>query len=52
MPYGGFAVLTDTDAQAIVAYLRSLPPVVHQVNAPTKPGEPATGPYMTVMMPK
>ena len=52
MPYGGFAVLTDADAQAIVAYLRSLPSAVHQVTAPTKPGEPAKAPYMTVTMPK
>jgi mono/diheme cytochrome c family protein len=52
MPYGDFAALTDDDAQAVVAYLRSLTPVRHAVPAPVKPGETPPGPYMTVVMPK
>ncbi len=51
MPYGDFAALTDDDAHAIVAYLRTLPPTVHAVTEPTKPGEKATAPYMTVIVP-
>jgi mono/diheme cytochrome c family protein len=52
MPYGNFAALTDHDARAIVAYLRSLPPVRHAVPGPIKPGEKAPAPYMTVVMPQ
>ena len=52
MPYNDFAALTDADARAIVAYLRSLPPVVHAVSAATVPGETPKAPYMTVVMPK
>ena len=52
MPYAGFAALTDDDAAAIVAFLRTLPPTKHSVVGPTKPGETAPGPYMTVVMPK
>lgn len=52
MPYAGFATLTDDDAAAIVAFLRTLPPTKHAVVGPTKPGEKAPGPYMTVVMPK
>lgn len=51
MPYAGFAHLTDSDVEAIVAYLRTLPPVAHQVTAPVAPGEKATAAYMTVVMP-
>jgi mono/diheme cytochrome c family protein len=44
MPYMNFAQLTDEDAQAIVAYLRSLPPVVHAEPTPLPPGTQVTGP--------
>jgi mono/diheme cytochrome c family protein len=37
MPYYQFAPLSDGDAQAIVAYLRSLPAVKHAVKEPTMP---------------
>ena len=33
MPYYQYANLTDDDAKAIVAYLRQLPPIVHQEKA-------------------
>lgn len=51
MPYGDFAALTDQDARAIVAYLRTLQPVRHAVPGPTKPGDKASAPYMTVVLP-
>ena len=43
MPYANFSRLTDEDVQAIVAYLRSLPPVVHEEPAPVPPGEAYAG---------
>jgi hypothetical protein len=52
MPYNDFAGLTDADKQAVAAYLLSLPPIPRAVPSPTKPGEAATAPYMTVVMPK
>ncbi|MBX5472869.1 MAG: c-type cytochrome [Acetobacteraceae bacterium] len=51
MPYRNFSVLTDRDARAIVAYLRTLPPVRHAVPQPVPPGEKASAPYMAVVMP-
>ena len=43
MPWGNYGDLTDEDAYAIAAYLKSLPPI-HHVNLPRiPPGEPATG---------
>lgn len=41
MPYQDFARLTDADAQAIAAYLKSLPPVSHKVPGPFGPGQKA-----------
>ena len=37
MPYHAFANLTPQDAQAIVAFLRSIPPVEHKVAGPFGP---------------
>jgi mono/diheme cytochrome c family protein len=37
MPYHGFANLTAADVQAIVAFLRSIPPVQHKVAGPFGP---------------
>ena len=51
MPYNDFAALTPADQHAIAAFLQSLPPIKNAVPAPTKPGEKATAPYMTVIMP-
>jgi mono/diheme cytochrome c family protein len=50
MPYSNFATLTDEDVRAIVAYLRSIPPVVHQEPGPVPPGEQYAG-AMLVMPP-
>lgn len=42
MPYPSFAHLTDQDTAAIVAFLRSLPPVKNQVPGPFGPNDKAT----------
>ena len=39
MPYHAFANLTPQDAQAIVAFLRSLPPILNKVPGPFGPTE-------------
>jgi mono/diheme cytochrome c family protein len=39
MPWMNLAHLTNEDLDAIVAYLRSLPPIVHAEPAPTPPGQ-------------
>jgi mono/diheme cytochrome c family protein len=51
MPWPSYAVLTPEDAQAIAAYLKSLPPVKFAVPADVKPGGRATAPYLTVVSP-
>ena len=42
MPYPSFAHLTDEDAQAIAAFLKSLPPVKNNVPGPFGPKDKAT----------
>jgi mono/diheme cytochrome c family protein len=49
MPWRGLAALTQSDALAIVAYLRSLPPVTNKVAGPFGPGETPTTLVMTVL---
>jgi mono/diheme cytochrome c family protein len=49
MPWRGLAHLTRSDALAIAAYLKSLPPVSNQVAGPFGPGEPPTVFVMTVL---
>jgi mono/diheme cytochrome c family protein len=39
MPYHSFSYLSKDDVAAIVAFLRSVPPVKHAVEGPFKPGE-------------
>jgi mono/diheme cytochrome c family protein len=51
MPVPNFAHMTDADAQAIVAYLRSIPPVKHMEPAAVPPGGKATGAVMVVPPP-
>jgi mono/diheme cytochrome c family protein len=46
MPWGAYSRMTDADARAIVAYLRSLPPVSHRVPDSVEPGTPAPSPYV------
>jgi cytochrome c553 len=47
----GYAALTDEDALAIAAYLKSLPPVANDVPGPFGPGEPSGGFVMKVVAP-
>jgi mono/diheme cytochrome c family protein len=42
MPWRGYANLTESDAAAITAYLKSLPAVEHQVPGPFGPDETLT----------
>lgn len=50
MPWRNFANLTPGDAQAVAAYLQSLPPSDHRAPGPTTAAR-ATSPYMTVRVP-
>jgi mono/diheme cytochrome c family protein len=43
MPWPDFANLTDEDAHAVAAYLKSLPPVRHKVPDPLPPGVTPAG---------
>src|ERR1700756_1627751 len=51
MPWHAFANLTPQDAQAIVAFLRSLPPVKNKVPGPFGPTEKPTGFVMKIVPP-
>lgn len=46
MPWPGYAKLSDDDATAIVAYLRSIPPIHHRVPADVEPGEKTAEPFI------
>ena len=39
MNYAAFTYMTKEDVAAVVAYLRSIPPVKNEVPGPFKPGE-------------
>jgi mono/diheme cytochrome c family protein len=51
MPYHAFANLTAQDVQAIVAFLRSVPPVQHKVEGPFGPTQAPTVFIMKVVPP-
>jgi mono/diheme cytochrome c family protein len=51
MPWQAFSRLTDEDAYAIAAYLKSLPPVPNKVLGPFGPNETPTGFVMKVVPP-
>ena len=52
MPYKNYGRLTDADASALAAYLKSLKPIVNRVPAIVGPSEKATAPYLSVVMPQ
>jgi mono/diheme cytochrome c family protein len=52
MPWMSFAGLSDDDAAAIAAYLKSLPPVKNAVPPLAGPGEKPPAPYLTIVMPQ
>ena len=51
MPWHAFANLTKQDVDAIVAYLRSLPPVANKVPGPFGPSETPTSFVMKIVPP-
>ncbi|MBY5523064.1 c-type cytochrome [Rhizobium leguminosarum] len=51
MPWAALAELTDSDAGAIAAYLKSLPPVSNKVPGPFGPGEAPTSFVMKIVEP-
>ena len=51
MPYHNYAKLTDADASALAAYLKSLKPIRHKAPSIVGPSEKATAPYLTVVVP-
>jgi cytochrome c len=52
MPWRSYAVLTDEDAYAVAAYLKTLTPVIwREEPAMAGEGETPPGPYLTVAMP-
>lgn len=51
MPWTSYAGLTDDDVRALVAYLRSVPPVRFQVPRDVGPNEKPTAPYLDVVKP-
>jgi mono/diheme cytochrome c family protein len=46
MPWQGYARITETDVEAIVAYLRSIKPVRHEVPKEVLPGQTAEYPFV------
>ncbi|BCW88151.1 Alcohol dehydrogenase (quinone), cytochrome c subunit [Alphaproteobacteria bacterium SO-S41] len=53
MPWMAYGVLTDDDAYAIAAYLKSLAPISNEAEvAPVGWGETPKAPYQTVVMPE
>ena len=52
MPYHSYGKLTDADAQALAAYLKSIKPVQHATPALVGPSEKPAAPFLAVTMPK
>jgi mono/diheme cytochrome c family protein len=51
MPWPSYSILTDDDARALVAYLRSLKPVRFAVPPDTKTAAAATAGFLRVVLP-
>ena len=47
MPWPQYAHMTDEEAHAIAAYLKSIPPVKHKSPDQIPPGAPFNGPHLT-----
>lgn len=52
MPYMAYATLTDEDTAALVAYLRSMPPVATERLEPVADAAEAKAPFFRVTMPQ
>jgi mono/diheme cytochrome c family protein len=51
MPYHNYAKLTDVDASALAAYLKTLKPISNKAPSMVGPIEKATAPYLAPVMP-
>jgi mono/diheme cytochrome c family protein len=52
MPFHAYARLTDSDADALVGYLKSLQPLRNPAPAIVRPGQKATAPYLKLEIPQ
>jgi mono/diheme cytochrome c family protein len=52
MPWRSYAALTDDDARALAAYIKTLPPVRHAAPPIAGPSEEPQGPYLTIAAPE
>jgi mono/diheme cytochrome c family protein len=52
MPWPSYSALTDADAAALVAYLRTLPPVRTPAPANSREGERPPAPYLDIVAPR
>jgi mono/diheme cytochrome c family protein len=52
MPWPSYSTLSDEDAKALVAYLKSLPPQKFKAPGPFGESETPTHPYLTVVVPQ
>jgi mono/diheme cytochrome c family protein len=52
MPYLHYAKLTDRDAQALAAYLKSLKPIRNKAPAITGPGQKPPAPFLRIVGPE
>jgi mono/diheme cytochrome c family protein len=52
MPWPHYSILTDADAKALVAYLRSLEPNEFRPPAPVAAGSPVSFPYLELRVPE
>ena len=52
MPWHAYAAYTDEDIMDLVAYLRSLPAIEHQVPGPFGPDETPPAPYLDYVFPQ
>jgi mono/diheme cytochrome c family protein len=52
MPWHSYAKLTDADAYALAAYLKSLKPIRNKAPAITGPSEKPTAPFLRVIVPE
>jgi hypothetical protein len=51
-PETGLGRWTDVDVRAVVAYLRTVPPVRQAIPRPVPAGQRAPSPYLTVVEPR
>ncbi|HSE96422.1 MAG TPA: hypothetical protein VLD61_11045 [Methylomirabilota bacterium] len=52
VPWPSYSALTDADAAALVAYLRTLPPARARAPANTSEGQRPPAPYLDVVVPR